>query len=73
MSLGVPPARLKDGLKELRIAWGRTKEEWSDQASIKFEQEFIATIDSKVHAAITAMGRLSEVLDAARRECDKER
>lgn len=73
MSTAVAQARIKDALKELKIAWTQAKQHWDDTASTKFEEEFLSPIDGKASAAIGAMGRLSEILDAARRACDKDR
>lgn len=73
MSSGVSQARLKDALKELRIAWYKVRQSWDDAAARQVEQEFLMPLESRVNTTISAMGRLMEVMDAARRECDKER
>ncbi len=71
MSLQSSQSRLKDALKELRIAWYRARGEWDDGASRKFEEDVLLPLDGKIIAAIGAIARLSEVLEAARRDCDK--
>ncbi|CAN5707596.1 hypothetical protein BH11PLA1_BH11PLA1_09170 [soil metagenome] len=73
MASGASQSRLKDALKELRMAWYTVKQEWDDSAATKFEEEFILPLEGRIAGAIGAMGRLMEVMDAARRECDKER
>lgn len=69
MNLNVAKAQLTDALKQLRLRWGRISESWDDEARRRFEAEYIAPLEGKVHAAIKGVDHVSELLVRARRDC----
>jgi hypothetical protein len=70
MSMNVGQARLRDALKQLKLRYERAQLDWDDSARREFEQQFLAPLEGQVIAAMNAMGRLSEVCSAAKRECE---
>ncbi|MEM1423110.1 MAG: hypothetical protein AAGH64_03805 [Planctomycetota bacterium] len=70
MSLRTAQHQLKDASKNLDLKWRALRETWNDGAARAFEREAIAPIDPAVRHAISAMARLSEILQKARSECE---
>ncbi len=71
MSTAVAQARLKDALKDLKLRFERTRQEWDDHASREFEERYLRPREAQVMAAMNAMARMGEVCAAARRECSE--
>jgi len=63
-------ARLKDGLRELNLAWRRAQEQWRDQAAAEFHKDVIEPLEPKVAQALNAMASLGEAIQAANREVE---
>jgi len=68
-----PAARLEDALKHLEHAWQNTKEHWSDSVSQKVEDEYLVPLHNQVVLMRDAVGRLSDVMGHAERECLHQR
>ncbi|HZW05638.1 MAG TPA: hypothetical protein VFF65_00830 [Phycisphaerales bacterium] len=70
MSTTAAQARLKDGLRELNLAWRRAQEQWRDQAAAEFHKDVIEPLEPKVSQALNAMATLGEAIQAANREVE---
>jgi hypothetical protein len=69
MSLSVSRNKLLSSLKELHMRWDRVQMEWDDVASRKFSEEFLAPLDGKVRATVSAIEHINEMVMKARSEC----
>jgi hypothetical protein len=69
MSVSTSRTRLVSSLKELLGRWDRVRAQWDDPVRREFEAEFIAPLDGKVRSGVSAMERMQELLDRARKEC----
>lgn len=72
MSAGVAQARLKDALRDLKARWETVRGDWDDAAAREFTKDVIEPLELRVLASIGAMGRMSEVIAAARRDCGSD-
>jgi hypothetical protein len=70
--LAAGAAKLELSLKSLRTTAAAVDRQWNDAASRKFQEDHMSTVEPKVRAMIDAIGRLTEVLAAAERECGSE-
>ena len=70
MSINVGRTLLTNAHKELNIHWREVREHWSDVKASEFESEYLAQLEPAVRAALTAMEKIAEVLERARRECE---
>ena len=69
MSLSVTKGILIDHAKDLRRAWQRTRESWTDQVARDFEDEFLEPIGPKLTEAVKAIDALQAVCRRAEAEC----
>ncbi len=53
----------------LRDQWLVTEATWSDSVRQRFEERYLAPIESAVDAAVNGMQKMAEVLDQVRRDC----
>jgi hypothetical protein len=60
--------RLKHATKVLKDQWLAADPTWNDAVRQRFEERYLQPIDSAVDAAVNGLGKLSEVLDAIRRD-----
>lgn len=67
-----PVANLREAYEALDIAWREACEMWSDSASRNFDENYMSNIRPSVDSTISAVGKLSSVLDQAVRECSDE-
>ena len=63
-------AKLTSSYKTMRVHWDATKDEWLDANQKHFEERFITPLDPQMLRAMEALGRLSEILSRAERECE---
>ena len=70
MSLRSAQQQLTDANRSLERAWRDLRDVWRDEAGRTFERDHIAPIDPAVRHAITAMARMTELLEHARAECE---
>jgi hypothetical protein len=64
--------RLTRATKKLRDEWAATQERWDDQNRRDFARSYLDPIAPTVTLTLTAVQRLAEVLEQARRECSDE-
>lgn len=62
--------QLRDSLELLQQAWAETREEWRDDNSQHFEEEYLRTLAVEVTRSYAAIQRLSDVLKTAERDCE---
>ena len=60
--------RLQKAMKELKEQWYWTKEYWRDQTAEKYEKEYLQPLGEKVRLALSAVERLTEVLEEAEKD-----
>jgi hypothetical protein len=70
MSVGVGQLQLSRALKDFKQRWAQSRGQWDDAAAEKFEEEFVRPLDQQVSQAIAAIGRMAEMLAAAKRDCE---
>lgn len=70
MSLRTAQYELKDASSVLSAKWAALRETWRDDAARTFERDVIDPIDPAVRHAITAMARMSELLQRAQSETE---
>ncbi|MCA9305579.1 MAG: hypothetical protein KDA16_03550 [Phycisphaerales bacterium] len=69
MSLAVGRKKLHDALRTLRVRHTEARAEWDDQVARVFDSKYIDGLDTRIAAAVTAMERMQELVQQARREC----
>ncbi|MGH7130425.1 MAG: hypothetical protein ACREJO_00555 [Phycisphaerales bacterium] len=69
MSTHAAQAKLKEATEVLNAKWRRTREYWQDDSAEAFKNEVIEPFPGKVRTAMEAMGRIGEMLAAAKRDC----
>ncbi|HEX3997119.1 MAG TPA: hypothetical protein VHX65_01045 [Pirellulales bacterium] len=62
-------AKLAGAMKDLRLHWTETQEQWRDIAARRFEEEHLVELEPLVRMTFDAVSRLAETLDRAQREC----
>ena len=69
MSVSGSKAKLRTGLKDLRIAWDRVQQSWDDPVSRRFEARFIEPLEKAVRSATNAMDQMEETINRIKSEC----
>jgi hypothetical protein len=72
MSLSVGRAKLVQALKDLQTRWHKTRLQWDDPMSEDIEKVVIDPLEPRVRATVTAMEKMVETLERAKRECGPE-
>ena len=65
-------AKLELALKTLQAKTAEIGESWTDEAYARFLETYLEPIQPRMKTMIDAIHRLSEVLDAADRQCHDE-
>ncbi len=63
-------AKLQEAQKTFRTVKADTAEQWNDEIYRNFDERFLVPLDQRVERMIAAIGRLSEMLNAAQRDCE---
>ena len=53
----------------LRDEWLATEETWTDAVRERFEERYLAPIESAVDSAVNGIGAMADVLEQVRRDC----
>jgi hypothetical protein len=61
--------RLGQSFRVLRDQWLATEATWSDEVRRRFEDRYLAPIESAVDSATHGIQVMAEVLDQVRRDC----
>ena len=51
------------------IRWERAKTRWHDPVSRRIEDRELAVLDPRIRATLTAMEKMAEITDQAKRDC----
>ena len=70
MSLSVGRTKLLTSLKDLRARWDKVRRHWDDPVARKFEEEFLAPLEGKARAGVSAMENMYEIIVKARKDCE---
>ena len=60
--------RVQKATKSLKEQWLWTKEYWRDQTAEKYEAEYLQPLGEKVRMTLTAVDRLTEILEEAEKD-----
>ena len=69
MSVGVGRAKLIGATKELMLRWDKARQHWSDDQARTMQDEFLEPLERTVKSAVSAIERVAQVVERARREC----
>ena len=61
--------RLGQSARVLRDQWLITDETWSDTVRQRFEERYLAPLESAVDSAVNGIQAIAEILDQVRRDC----
>ncbi|MHB1557024.1 MAG: hypothetical protein ACYC61_06060 [Isosphaeraceae bacterium] len=61
--------RLGQSFRQLRDQWLATEATWSDEVRRRFEDRYLAPIESALDSATLGIQTMAEVLDQVRRDC----
>ncbi len=61
--------RLAQCFRLLREQWLATESTWSDSVRQRFEERYLAPIESAVDSATNGIAAMAEILDQVRRDC----
>jgi hypothetical protein len=61
--------RMAQCFRLLRDQWLATESTWSDSVRQRFEERYLAPIESAVDSAYNGIQAMAEVLDQVRRDC----
>jgi hypothetical protein len=64
-----PVSNLREAYESLEIAWREACEQWSDSAARNFDENYMAHIRPAVDSTVSAVSRMSGMLEQAVREC----
>lgn len=64
--------QLNDAAENLEIAWHRVKEDWHDDNSLHFEENYLLPILQEIKIAVQSIQTFSNVLHQAERTCNPE-
>lgn len=70
MSLMVAQKRLYEARLSIEGSWRAVEDRWRDSAAERFRAEHLDEIEPALRSAMSAMGRMQEVLERARAECE---
>ena len=72
MSVETAKVKLTSSIRDLRVRWDETTDQWKDSASKAFEKDFISPFELEVRSSIKAMETMAEVMIAVRKDCMDE-
>lgn len=67
--LSTGAAKLSNAAKALRLAWQDATEQWNDDTSRAFEEQYLRPLMPKIKTAVDSTNRMAELLGRAEREC----
>ena len=72
MSVETAKVKLTSAIRDLRVRWDETTDQWKDSASASFEKDFVTPFELEARSAIKAMETMAEVMIAVRKDCMDE-
>jgi hypothetical protein len=67
--LSTGASKLTNAAKALRLAWQEAAEQWNDDTSRAFEEQYLRPLMPKIKTAVDSTNRMAELLGRAEREC----
>jgi hypothetical protein len=61
--------RLAQCFRLLREEWLATEETWTDAVRERFEERYLAPVESAVDSAVNGISAMADVLEQVRRDC----
>ncbi len=61
--------RLHQTIRIIQDQWLLTEATWNDSVRQRFEERYLAPLDTAVDSAINGMQKVAEVLEQVRRDC----
>jgi hypothetical protein len=61
--------RLHQTIRLIQDQWLLTEATWNDSVRQRFEERYLAPLDTAVDSAINGMQKVAEVLEQVRRDC----
>jgi hypothetical protein len=61
--------RLAQCFRLLRDQWLATEETWNDSVRQRFEERYLAPLESAVDSAVNGIATMAEILEQVRRDC----
>lgn len=65
--------RLSRAFKDLKERLAEVKSQWNDASLQQFEETYLRDLPPRMQLLVTAIGRLSETIAQAERDCADER
>lgn len=62
--------RIRFAVKDLERVWEEASDEWRDEASAAFQEQYLEPLTPIVKNALDAIGRMRQLLHSAQRELD---
>ena len=70
--LNAAAGKIELSLKTLRTTLAAVESQWTDQARRQFQETHLTAVEPNVRSMLDAISQLSDVLDAAQRQCGAE-
>lgn len=70
--LNTAVAKIEMSLKKFRVTLAAVEPQWNDDAFRKYQEKHLSLIEPNTRNMVDAIGKLSEVLTAAERDCGSE-
>ena len=72
MSVDTAKVKLTSAIRDLRVRWDETTDQWKDAASASFEKDYVTPFELEARSSIKAMETMAEVMIAVRKDCMDE-
>jgi hypothetical protein len=70
MNTRTSAANLAQAMKELSLAWQRTRADWRDAKSIEFDDRYLEVLPQHVARATSAMEEIDNLMKKVRSDCE---
>ena len=62
--------KLIEARQTLMAHWNKTRGDWNDAVSRRFEQKYLAELDHKMNIALSAIDQIEQVIQQLNRDCE---
>jgi hypothetical protein len=69
MSVSTARGQIYSALKDLRVLWQLTREQWDDVVAREFQERFWLPLEGNTVSAVAALDRLGQVLSQIKQDC----
>ena len=63
-------SRIRKGLEQIELIWEQASDDWNDQVSHKFREQYLEPLIPEVKLALDAIARLQLLVDEVQKDCD---